>query len=387
MKTVYIDGYFFDYEPLGGISRMWHELIKNVLLLSEDIRFVIGVKDDTENIFLNNLKKIIPESDARLTFIRGGKSLFSSSKVINEFGPIRAWSNYRKLVSDKTKVDIFHSSYASTILPDIKSISKVVTVHDLIMQKFSSLVAAPIKTRFHCWRHKITENYAIKKADFLIAVSQSTKNDLIEYFGLNEDRIKVIHHGISEHWFPAQDRDEVCPNPYFLFVGGRNPYKNYDTVLKTLAKLNGKYKEIKLITVGYNKHSLQVEPKKYAELNIADRVIDLGIVDDDKLKQLYTNAIAFIFPSIYEGFGFPLLESLACKCPVIASEIPTNREIGGSFVNYFNATDSNELVDKMMDIYNNPPGEAERMQYSTYAHTYTWENAARKLLEVYRTLT
>ncbi len=76
MKTVYIDGYFFDYEPLGGISRMWHELIKNVLLLSEDIRFVIGVKDDTENIFLNNLKKNNSGIRGKVDIYQGGEKPF-----------------------------------------------------------------------------------------------------------------------------------------------------------------------------------------------------------------------------------------------------------------------------------------------------------------------
>ncbi|MHC4593508.1 MAG: glycosyltransferase family 4 protein [Planctomycetota bacterium] len=371
---------------LGGISRMWHELINNIMLLSDDIRFVISINKKTKNVFFEMIKQLASHYPHKLTIINEKKHLFSNSKILDQLGHIRAYQNRIRLMDYDDDIHLFHSSFASTILPKLEGIPTVTTVHDLSIQKFKYLFATSAKNYFHYYRRLITRNLAIKNADYLIAVSQATKNDLID-INLDENKIKVIHNGISNFWYPVQNKGKNNSKPYFLFVGGRNPYKNYDTVLKAISLLDGKYKDIQLITVGENVYSQKREMKKYLELNIHEKVTDLGTVSDEKLRELYSNAVAFVFPSKYEGFGFPLLESLACGCPVIASKIPTNREIGGSFVHYFKATDSSELADKMMDIYNNLPGEAERMRYSTYAHTYTWENAARKLLEVYRTLT
>lgn len=384
MKTIYIDGYFFNHEALGGISRMWVELIKNVIMLSGDIRFILSVDNKIKNVFIATLKDSIPKEETRLTIVKEKKYFISRSKTMDEFGPIRAWLNGKRLIDCNYGADLFHSSYMSTMWPKRKDVPTIITVHDLILQRFKSLFTNSLKRSIRYYQQLFTENFAIKNADYLIAVSQSSKNDLIDYFGFREDMISVIHHGISEQWFSCHDRVENNTEPYFLFVGGRNPYKNYDTVLKALAKLDGKYKEIQLITAGENLHSLEKERQRYRELKISKRVKDLGVVSDEKLKELYSNAVALVFPSIYEGFGFPLLESLACGCPVLASKIPTNKEIGNSLVTYFATKDSDCLADKMIGIYDNPPNECQREKYRNYANSYTWEAAAGKLLKLYQ---
>ena len=304
--------------------------------------------------------------------------------MVKEIGPLRGIKNRFSVQDCGYDVGIFHSSYMSTIFPKINKVANIVTVHDLILHKFKSLFTDSLKGTLHYYRRLITENFAIRNADRLIAVSHSSKNDLIDFFRISENKISVIHHGISGYWFLNQGQAYVNREPYFLFVGGRNHYKNYQTVLKSLARLDRGYRYIQLITVGDNRNSRDQEKKLYEELGIAQRVVDLGIVDDMTLKSLYQGAVAFITPSIYEGFGFPLLESLACGCPVLASDISTNREIGGQFVKLFPATNDNELTSLMINALEHPSAKSERDKAREYAKTFNWQSGARKLLDVYR---
>lgn len=387
MKTIAIDGYFFNREKLGGISRMWIELVRNTLNITDDIKYLLSIYSNNENTFLDSMfEKLTEEQKQRLKVISEKEVSANYRRFIGEFGPIRALYNRKMLQNHKTKVDLFHSSYMSYPFSFKRNIPIVVTVHDLILQKFKSIIVNSFKSNIYYYHQLATENLAIKNADCLIAVSQSTKNDLVNYFGFNEDRISVIHHGIAEFWFDDKNISKKINKPYFLFVGGRNPYKNYDTLLNALSIIKERNLDTNLIIVGENCRTQKKEQKEYEELNISDMVEDLGVVSDIKLKELYSNAIALIFPSIYEGFGFPLLESLACGCPVIASDIPTNYELGKSFIRYFPTMDANALSEEMLYLYNNPVSKIEKESYKTYAKTYTWESSAGKLVKIYNSL-
>lgn len=383
MKTVYIDGYFFGHELIGGISRMWGELIKNALLFSEDIRFVISANKYENNLFFKDLVDSTKSYSHRLKLIETERNISDRLNMLNEIGPVMALNNRLKVKGCRYDVNIFHSSYMSTIFPKIKKIPNIVTVHDLILQKFKTIFTDSFKNTIHYYMRLITENFTIRNADHLIAVSDSSKNDLIEVFGLDENKISVIRHGISEHWFLDPGDAHRNPKPYFLFVGGRNPYKNYNTVLRSLARLQGRYRDLQLIAVGENHHSKNEEKNKYKQLGISERVVDLGVVDDKRLKSLYKGAVAFIVPSLYEGFGFPLLESLACGCPVLASDIPANREMGRAFVNYFPAMNDKELAALMIHAFEHGLCEEEKEKSRAYARTFNWQSGARSLLDVY----
>ena len=147
--------------------------------------------------------------------------------------------------------------------------------------------------------------------------------------------------------------------------------------------LKGRGSSTRLVVVGENQRSEEIERRRYQELGITKRINDLGIVSDAKLKQLYNHAAVLVFPSNYEGFGFPLLEAFACGCPVIASDIPTNREIGGKLARFFPTMDEGALADQIHYLGEHPPSPQEKQAYVEHARSFTWEAAAKMIIKLY----
>jgi glycosyltransferase involved in cell wall biosynthesis len=321
MKVLY-DHQAFSNQQFGGISRYFYELISRF----DDTENICNVgaclsNNDYYNSSINpNLSSFFPESHFR------GKS-----RIIKYFNQKRSVKNI--ICGD---YDIFHPTYYDTyFLNYIIDRPFVVTIHDMIHEKFTNdFVEFKIDNKL-IYNNKKT---LLEKSKKIIAVSETTKHDIIEIFGIEDNKIDVIYHGNS--LIPSEN-DSVIFGPYILFVGNRGLYKNFSffitTIFHYLLKNN-----LKLICAGGGDFSLN-ELKLISSLGISNNIIYKKVSSDEILANYYKHALFFCFPSLYEGFGIPVLESFACGCPVLLSNAGSLTEIGGDSALYFNPKDKHSL--------------------------------------------
>ena len=222
--------------------------------------------------------------------------------------------------------------------------------------------------------------HTIKKSDKIIAVSHFTKQAIQKKFPGYAHKVEVVYHGLDREFLslPIERHKEK----FFLYVGGRNIYKNFDFLLRVFAKFISKYSEWKLCLVGPNDHSVQDEMRRYKELGIDKNIIDYGLVTKTYLCQLMQTSSAVVIPSLYEGFNFPLLEGLAAGTQVFSSNIDVSKEIGKTYAKYFDPMYEEELLELMIDLRNNAYDYPALVEAQKYARTYTWERSYEKFREV-----
>jgi glycosyltransferase involved in cell wall biosynthesis len=212
-------------------------------------------------------------------------------------------------------------------------------VHDLAHETFPLLFKNDPIIKF---KKKI-----IYKADHIIAISEFTKNELLKFYkNLNPYKISVIYHGCSLPEYIKSFKDDINCFDYFLYTGNRGGYKNFIPLIKSISHLLIKY-NIKLICTGlkFTKNELLL----FNEYNISDLLIH-KFANDIELSNLYSNAIAFIFPSYYEGFGLPILECFNYGCPLLISNTSCFPEIANDAALYFDPYNAEDIYKKVESI-------------------------------------
>lgn len=253
----------------------------------------------------------------------------------------RSWGVTDDLVNHK--IDIFHG--VSHEIP--RNIEKapcvsVVTIHDVIFKRFPEYF--PITDRMiydQKWKHAITT------ADKVIAVSESTKNDILQYYSIAPDKIEVVYSSCHPRYYQPSD-DHQCrptglPSEYILSVGSVEPRKNYETLLHALDQIHSESRpHLVIIGRGKGKHVSKIKDL-ITKLGLKQKVTILSDVTDDSIRAIYQGAAAFIYPSYYEGHGLPITEALYCGVPVVASSTSSMPEAGGPDCIYIDPLDSEEL--------------------------------------------
>jgi glycosyltransferase involved in cell wall biosynthesis len=225
------------------------------------------------------------------------------------------------------------------------------------------------------------------EADAVICISNTTCRDVINYYGINPDSTYVVSIAYSEVFKKLDKNGYILrlptKKPFLLYVGNRNSYKNFGILVKAYSSWKGA-KEVDLIVVG---SPLSVDEKMHLNnLGIQDYVHSITHLNDNDLCYLYNYSSAFVHTSIYEGFGIPILEAMACGCPVIASHIPSTIEIAGDCPVYFEPKEVDDLIDSF-DIVLNEGRQSERVQEGIKkARCFSWDKTAKQTLEVYRSV-
>jgi glycosyltransferase involved in cell wall biosynthesis/ubiquinone/menaquinone biosynthesis C-methylase UbiE len=286
-------------------------------------------------------------------------------------------------------VDVLHSPFFNA--PKEHHGSLVVTIHDI-----SFLLQPQFHTegnRLHCLQGTLN---AALYADRIIAVSMQTKKDLVDYFCIPEERIRVIHEAPRKVYYPernvevirgALERLGIFHN-FILFVGSLEPRKNLKTLLQAYVRYVQRHsgQELLVVAGGYgwlNDDIAQVP----AELGIADRVKFLGYVKEADLRVLYSSAKLLVYPSIYEGFGLPPLEAMACGAPVITSNTSALPEVVGDAAILIDPHNSEELCQMMQRVLCNDELRLRMRQRSlARAQLFSWERTAAETLAVYQEL-
>lgn len=334
----------------------------------------------------NKLQKI-DKKNQYLFFQTKKNKIIGSTKTINviqnNLGSILFDNLVINRLIQKEKINIFHSPAHILPLIKIKGIKYLVTIHDL------SFLASPelypkIFSIYYSNQLKIT----LKNADLIIADSYNTKIDIVKYYDIKKEKIKVVYLGINEVFFKEIADKPLFKFDYFFSITTHPKRKNILTILDIFKQSNilRKYKYI--IAGLIPKHSLQELKNKIKRLCLEKKVIIFGYATEEELKNLYQNAKIFIYPSFYEGFGLPVLEAMACKCPVIASNTSSVPEIFPAkkwLINPYNHYDIYNKIDKMINLSQSEKNNLIKKNYD-FAKKFTWENTAKSYLKIFNQL-
>lgn len=256
----------------------------------------------------------------------------------------------------------------------------VVTIHDLSYLNYPNDF---LKKDLYQLRH--WTKYSVKKAKKIIAVSNSTKKDLINYYHLPEEKISVVYNGYEKkpHLPLSKLKLKKVNKPYLLYVGTIQPRKNISLLLETFQKINQIYPQYELIIAGKKGWLYQSIFEKVENLGLEDRVFFTDFISDYQLAYLYQNAFCLVMPSFYEGFGLPILEAMSFGCPVISSFSSSLPEIGGNAALYFDPKSSYDLFEKIVKLINNPTLRKEMIKKGRQQiKQFSWITCGKETLKV-----
>ena len=266
----------------------------------------------------------------------------------------------------------------------------VVTIHDLIHLHFKEDLPSPLA---RLYAQTILPEI-VNHADHMIAVSQYTKDDLVKTLGANPAKITVVHHGIDSNFLemdaPKPNSVPTPSSPYFLYVGLLKKHKNIGNLIDAFLNLRRKLKvpEINLILVGNPDQKQSVVREWLEKIRKEESIQLLSHISDEKLRELYRHAIALVCPSLYEGFGFPLLEAMASRIPIIAAHASSIPEVlGEATALFFDPYSVIELETRMEEVLKNQD-LCQRLikQGGERLSLFDWKIAAQKTEQVYESV-
>ncbi len=287
------------------------------------------------------------------------------------------------LAAARQKLDLLHSP--AFVTPVIKTRPAIVTVYDLSFihypERFPPLQRAYLtsQTRRSC-----------HQARRVVTISASGRQDVHECFGLPLDKIEVVHPGVESIFCPvpadeveAFRKREQLPNQFILHVGTLQPRKNIPLLISAFARLE--QPELELVLVGGKGWSYQEIYDKVTELGLEKRVRFAGYVPDDELPLWYNAASVLVLPSVYEGFGMPVAQAMACGTPVIAAETSSLPEAAGGAARLFDPQDEMALAEQMVTVLDDSQIAAKmRQQGLTQAQHFSWQQAGQKMAAIYQ---
>lgn len=368
----------------GGVSRYFAEMIRR---LPDSVEWKLAMKS-TCNVYLREEPFNLPPHQQTVhDFIRQtlhGRSFCGVSYVYKWLArlmphrfPSGELANERAFARElrNGEFDVLHLTHPHPVKNIWRQVvgrkQIVVTVHDLIPELI--------------YRDRIIFNYRkqlLHDASHIIAVSENTKNDIVWLYGTPEDKISVIYHGCL-----STKALEVKPYtsdvPYLLYVGKRGGYKRFAFLMKAIAPIL-KTGRLTLFCTGTEFNAEELTMIK--ELGVSG-VVKQRFVSDNEMMSLFAGAIAFVYPSIYEGFGIPILDAFSVNCPVILSRSSCFPEIAGDAALYFDPDDEKTLRSHIEDLQNN---ESLRKQMivrgAKRLSGFSWEKCAKETGNVYRQL-
>ncbi|MDP2812491.1 MAG: glycosyltransferase family 1 protein [bacterium] len=272
--------------------------------------------------------------------------------------------------------------FATNALPIFGRAEFIVTIHDLGFYKNPELYH-PLERIYQ----KLFHQLAIRRAKKIIAISETTKNDIIKYFPQAKDKIKVIYLGWNKHVFaPISDLKKSAfiekndyPDNYLLYIGRLETKKNIQNLIKAYKKTTRQWP---LILAGRPGNFGWEEIQKLAnDPEIKDDIILLGYISQANYPKLMASASAFIFPSKFEGFGLPVLEAMASNVPVACSNISALKEVAGDAAIFFNPENINDIKDKIQELFDNQSlRESLKEKGIKRAGDFSWEKTAKETL-------
>jgi glycosyltransferase involved in cell wall biosynthesis len=371
---VLFDSQIFDWQINGGISRYFIEVLKR-LDNDRDMEVLFRCRH-SYNTYIQDTRWLGSKPVLKKIHFKGK---LSALKMINQ----QVNRPYSNRLLRKGAVDIFHPTYYDPyFLQYLGKTPLALTVYDLTNEKFND--HSPQTEKVLRWKKQL-----IERADHIIAISDNTRKDIIEYYGVAPDKVATVYlsGGFDAAILkaPPDAAIEKLPQRFILFVGSRQGYKNFTAFVKEVAPVMLE-QNISLVAAGGGPMSA-AEQALMKELNIADRVTAFSHVSDTLLAQLYKKAAVFVFPSLYEGFGLPVLEAMQCGCPALLSNNSSLPEVGGSAAEYFDPLVPGSMLNTISRLLED---KEKRIQMivagAKQLEKFSWENTAKGHVDVYKKL-
>lgn len=370
---VLVDGIIFECYPHGGIARYFREVMVRVADANPAVRFLLLCDEQA-------LPHVPQHPQIRILCFRPWR--LRPSRV---FTRLNAWRRRLFDVRMRTlRPAIFHSTFYT--LPPFPGMKVVATVYDLIDQELSFLFPnGPgfVARQQDCLAH----------ADHVMSISESTARAAVSAFGLDADRITTVHLDASPVFRPATDEERASfriahtrGKPFFLFVGAFSGYKNLAVLIRAFSRLREQTDHF-LLVAGHGREPFDpVLVDAAFQGGVEDRILRLVHLTDEDLRLAYAAADAFVYPSLVEGFGIPLVEAMRCHAPVIASDIPAFREVCGDAALYFDPHSPEALSSCLFEILAEPCRAFLIERGRSRSNQFSWDRAAALHADVYRCL-
>lgn len=346
---------YYDYQIMmaqkyGGISRYYFELISHINESNE--AFAEAKCIGNRNVYFENYFHQITE-----------KHIFGIGKL------------NRYLASKKMrKYDIVHPTYYNPYVLKCKRKKLVITVYDMIHELFPEMFSSNDATAEN-------KKQLIYGADHIIAISESTKNDIIRlYPDISPDKITVIY--IGSNMMPNLEKLNInLPERFILFVGNRSLYKNFNRFMKSIRQILLDDPNLNLVCLGGGAFT---EEEKGLIAEVFSQVFQMNAYDAE-LAYAYSKAVCFVFPSLYEGFGIPTLEAFSCNCPVLLSNQSSLPEVGGDAALYFDPYDEKDMYEKISKVITDAELRSQMIEKGRIQlQKFNWNDIAAQTIECYK---
>jgi glycosyltransferase involved in cell wall biosynthesis len=353
----------YGFSPHGGIARIFDELFAHIQLAKTPFKAYL---------YTDHHLQRYPATGSRVVFHPDGLTMHP---LLRRFPALRhaaqpLLQSRRKKLNIRLHHPTFYPGY-----PTFAHLPTVVNVYDLVHETIEHADNMPD----HRGYLDIKRQW-IERAARLICISEATRDDLLHHYHVPRDRVHVIHLGYGSIFRPK----EITPQPdrpFFLYVGSRQRYKNFHRLVAAYGAWN-KRDDIDLVVVGGR--CQQDDRHIMDNAGNPTGVRFTGPVSDEQLCDLYNQAAGFIYPSLKEGFGIPLLEALACRCPMLISDIPVFREVAADQALYMDPLRIESMVDGLDRLLAfDKSGWSDEARQSILSR-YSWEKCSREILSVYQ---
>ena len=358
----------FVLQSYGGISRYFTRLAQGMLQLNQQVSIFAPLH---RNNYLLSLPREVVFGRHISSYPRKTARLFLAYNQFLSHSKIAKW-----------KPNLVHETYYSRHRSAPRECPTVITVYDMIHELYADEMTLTDNTATN-------KRIAIERADHVICISENTKSDLMRIYGTPASKLSVVHLGFDR--FIAQENTHksstFSKKPFLLYVGQRTGYKNFIGLLKAVATSKSLLNDFDIVAFGGQKFSSDerhiINSCGFSESQV--RQISGG---DDLLGSLYNQASAFVYPSIYEGFGIPPLEAMAHRCPVISSNTSSMPEVIGAAGEYFNPTDIEDMRRAIEAVVFSTSRTDDLRRFGDRRLTeFSWDKCAQDTLNVYRLLT
>jgi glycosyltransferase involved in cell wall biosynthesis len=360
MKILY-DYQIFSMQRYGGISRYFANLHTHFKHLN-NVQTQMGIK------YSNN------------HYLQGTATPFNTmlGKLLSEHKIFKWNKYYSNQLLKQGAFDVFHPTYYHPYFFANNKKPYVITVHDMIHELFSGYFSPD--DEYVGYKKKVIENAA-----HIIAISASTKADVQKLFAVPDAKISLVYHGFNK-MDTIETTDFSMPfQDYILYVGDRKLYKNFNRFVSAVQPVLAANKNINLICTGGGAFTAP-EIELLQNNNIKNRAVQLNVTDS-RLHRLYQQALVFVFPSEYEGFGFPILEAFDAGCPVAVSNTSCFKEVGGDAVMYFDPYNIDEMTETISTVITNRQLTASLVEKGKkQLGKFTMEKCVAETLAVYKKL-
>jgi len=365
---IFYDGAIYSIQKFGGINRYFKNLIDH---LPDDMSSTLVATCSPEGL-PTRAKCLVRKAPKATSWFKPLRKSIEAKKCRRTLQAVAP-----RIVHPTYYWSLTRSSY-----DEQKRYPVVLTVHDFIHERFHKSIR-------HSGKQIEWKKQAIERSDAIICVSHSTLEDLSHFYPSAVAKARVIH--LADEL--SNTSNERGPDPeiatcresdnYFLYVGGRENYKNFSALLKSFRIVVAANSELRMVCVG--SAFTDVEQSLIAELHLSENVENLGRVSDARLVELYEQSIAFVYPSLYEGFGIPLLEAMGCDTVVLASNRSSFPEVIGDAGILFDPTDEQDMASAMLTVADNSDLRRELQAKGKAQHAkFSWERVAESTADVYR---